>query len=149
MSSVRRREAEHILKLCLGDHLRAYQLVERQLSRLINRAQVMVSVSALIVAATGFSGKAIAQTSEPARMCVAGGVLILVIASAMAVTGVLRLRWLSQEIDDEPVVTLLRGLEVRDRKAENLRRAIALFVVGFVVYCAAIAQFLLASRPQS
>src|SRR5262249_30590254 len=140
MSSARRREAEHILKMCLGDHLRAYQLVERQLSRLINRAQVMVSVSGLVVALTGFSGRAIAQTNLAARLCVAGAVLILVIASAMAVIGVLRLRWLSQEIDDEPVVTLLRGLEVRDRKAENLRRSIALFVVGFALYAAAVAQ---------
>jgi hypothetical protein len=145
MSSARRREAEHILKLCLGDHLRAYQLVERQLSRLINRAQVMVSVSGLVVALTGFSGRAIAQTSQSARVCVAGAVLTLVIASAMAVIGVLRLRWLSQEIDDEPVVTLLRGLEVRDRKAENLRRAIAMFVVGFALYAAAVAQLLLAA----
>ena len=57
----------------------------------------------------------------------------------------MRLRWLSQEIDDEPVVTLLRGLEVRDRKAENLRRAIGLFVVGFTLYAAAVAQLLLAT----
>ena len=145
MGSSRRREAEHILKLCLGDHLRAYQLVERQLSRLVNRAQVMVSVSALAVALTGFSGRPIAQTSEAARLCIGGAVLVLVIASAMAVAGVLRLGWLSQQIDDEPVVTLLRILEVRDRKAENLRRAIALFVVGFLLYAGAVAQMLLAA----
>jgi hypothetical protein len=145
MSSARRREAEHILKMCLGDHMRAYQLVERQLSRLINRAQVMVSVSGIVVAVTGFSGRAIAQTNNLARFCVAGAVLVLVIASAMAVIGVLRLRWLSQEIDDEPVVTLLRGLEVRDRTAENLRRSIGLFVVGFTLYAAAVAQLLLAT----
>lgn len=146
MSSVRRREAEHILKLCLGDHLRAYQLVERQLSRLINRAQVMVSVTVLLVALTGFSGKALAQSSEVARLCLAGSILILLIAAAMATIGVLRLGWLSAQIDDEPVVTLLRTMEIRDRKAENLRRSIALFVVGFALYAASVAQFLLAAH---
>ncbi len=63
----------------------------------------------------------------------------------VAIWGVLRLRWLSQEIDDEPVVTLLRGLEVRDKKALNLRRAVVLFVIGFALYVAALLQLLLAS----
>ena len=57
------------------------------------------------------------------------------------------LRWLSQEIDDEPVVTLLRGLEVRDLKSRNLRTALILFVSGFSLYCIAIAQLLWAARP--
>ena len=65
----------------------------------------------------------------------------------MAIWGVLRLRWLSQDIDDEPLVTLLRGLELRDRKSRNLRNALVLFVAGFALYCFAIAQLLLAARP--
>jgi len=143
MSSSRRREAEHILKLCLGDHLRAYQIVERQLSRAILRAMVLVSLSGVVVAATGFSGRAVAQTSPVARFCMAAGLLAIVVASLVAVAGVLRLRWLSQEIDDEPVVTLLRGLEVRDRKTRNLRWAVGLFLFGFALYCISIYLLLL------
>ena len=145
MSSARRREAEHILKLCLGVHLDAYQLVERQLSRAIQRAQVLVAVSGVVVAVTGFSGRPVAQTSQFARVSITTGILFLLVASVVAIWGVLRLRWLSQEIDDEPVVTLLRGLEVRDKKALNLRRAVGLFVIGFALYVTALLQLLLAS----
>jgi len=143
MSSARRREAEHILKLCLGDHLRAYQLVERQLSRAILRAMVLIVLSGVVVAASGFSAHAIAQTGAAARFCMAAGLLTILVSSLVAVGGVLRLRWLSQEIDDEPVVTLLRGLEVRDQKTRNLRWAVGLFLIGFALYCAAIYLLLL------
>ena len=142
MSSVRRREAEHILKLCLGDHLRAYEIVERQLGVLALRAQGMLLFAGLVVVATGFSGPAIARNSGAALACVAAGILFLLLAWAVAILGVLQLRWLSQEIDDEPVVTLLRGLELRDGKSRNLRRALALLAAGVALYCVAIGQFL-------
>ena len=149
MSSARRREADHILKLCLGDHLRAYEVVERQLGVTVLRAQVMLSLSGIVVTVTGFSGRAIAETSEAARICISAGILVVLAAAVVAIWGVLKLRWLSQEIDDEPVVTLLRGLEVRDRKSRNLRAALILFVIGFALYCIAIAQLLLAARTRS
>ena len=147
MSSVRRREAEHILRLCLNDHLRAFELLERQLNVLVLRSQVMLSLSGIVITVTGFSGRAIASTSPLAQLCIAGGILIVLCSAAVAILGVLRLRWLTQELDDEPIVTLLRGLEVRDRKAKSLRAASVLFVLGFALYCVAIAQHLLARLP--
>jgi hypothetical protein len=147
MSSARRREADHILKLCLGDHLRSYEIVERQLGVLVLRTQVLLSLSGIVITVTGFSGRAIAETSTPARICIAAGILLVLAAAVAGLWGVLRLRWLTQEIDDEPVVTLLRGLEVRDRKSRNLRVALLLFVLGFSLYCVAIAQLLIAARP--
>jgi len=147
MSSARRREAEHILKLCLNDHMRAYEIVERQLAVLVLRAQVMLLLAGIVISVTSLSGRAIAGSAPLARSCSAPGIARGLAAAVTATFGVLRLRWLSQEIDDEPVVTLLRGLTLRDRKAKNLRWALALFVAGFSLYVVAIAQLLLAARP--
>ena len=147
MSSARRREAEHILKLCLGDHLRAYQLVERQLGTLARLAQLLPPAAGLAVLAAGFSGRDIARTSSGAGICLAARILFLIVAAGAAIGGVLQLRWLSQEIDDEPVVTLLRGLEIRDGRSRNLRRAVSLLATGFALYCLAIAQLLWAAHP--
>ena len=119
MSSARRREAEHILKLCLNDHMRAYEIVERQLAVLVLRAQVMLLLAGIVITVTGLSGRAIAESGQLARACIAAGILMVLAAAVTAIFGVLRLRWLSQEIDDEPVVTLLRGLTLRDRKAKK------------------------------
>jgi hypothetical protein len=147
MGSMRRREADHILKLCLGDHLRAYEVVERQLSLLVLRAHVLIALSILVITATGLTGHALAATSRAAYACVATGIAALLAAAAVAGFGVLRLRWLSQEIDDEPVITLLRGIELRDRRARYLRISFLLWSPGFALYCAAIAQLVLATLP--
>jgi hypothetical protein len=107
----------------------------------------MLSLSGIVITVTGFSGRAIAETSTMARFCIAAGILVVMASAIVDIWGVLRLKWLSQDIDDEPIVTLLRGLEVRDKKSHNLRMALIIFVVGFALYCVAIAQLLLAAHP--
>jgi hypothetical protein len=142
-----REEAEQILNLANGDALRAYEMVERQLSVLVLRTQVMLSLSGIVVTVTGFSGRAIAQTSMLARVSIAAGIFVVLAAAAVAIWGVLRLRWLTQTIEPDALKMLTRGLEIRDAKSRFLGAALALFVVGFGLYCFAIAQLLLAARP--
>ena len=142
-----REEAERILKLARGDALRAYEMVERQLSVLVLRTQVMLSLSGIVVTVTGFSGRAIAQTSILARDAIAAGIFVVLAAAAVAIWGVLRLSWLTQTIDDDVPTMLTRALEIRDHKARYLGVALLLFVAGFALYCLAIAQLLLAARP--
>ena len=144
----RRQEAESILELVSGDRLRAFELVERQLSALVLRTQVMLSLCGIVVTVTGFSGRAIAATSELARVSIAAGILVVLAAAVVAIAGVLRLRWLTQDIVGDPLRTIEKGLEVRDRKSAHLGAALVLFVVGFALYCFAIAQLLVATKTE-
>ena len=143
-----REEAERILSLTQGDTLKAYDMVERQLSVLVLRTQVMLSLSGIVVTVTGFSGRAIAETSRLARGSIAAGILVVLASAAVAIWGVLRLHWLTQTIDDDALVMLTRGIEVRDTKSRFLSAALVLFICGFSLYCFAIAQLLLAARPR-
>ncbi len=142
-----REEAERIYQLVGGDTLRAYDMVERQLSVLVLRTQVMLSLSGIVVTVTGFSGRAIAQTSNLARWSIATGILVAPASAAAAIGGVLRLHWLTQTIGEDALTMLTRGIEIRDAKSKYLRVALVLFVCGFALYCFAIAQLLLAARP--
>ncbi len=142
------KEAERILGLVGGDALRAFELVERQLSVLVLRTQVMLSLSGIVITVTGFSGRAIAETSALARGSIAAGILVVLASAAVAIGGVLRLRWLTQAIDEEPLTMIARGVEIRDKKARFLGAALVLFICGFALYCFAIAQLLLAARPR-
>jgi hypothetical protein len=142
-----REEAEQVLRLCEGNTLKAYEMVERQLSVLVLRTQVMLSLSGIVVTVTGFSGRAIAETSVLARSSVAGGILVVLASAAVAMWGVLRLSWLTQRIDADPLRMLTEGIEIRDAKSRFLRAALVLFICGFSLYCFAIAQLLLAARP--
>jgi hypothetical protein len=141
-------EVKRILSLTKGDAVKAYELVQSQLSVLVLRTQVMLSLSGIVITVTGFSGRTIAQTSELARALVASGIVIVLLAAAVAIGGVLRLRWLTQELADDLEQTLVRMLEVRDRKSKFLSVALLLFVLGFACYCVAIALMLVATSPE-
>lgn len=140
-------EVKRILTLTQGDAAKAYELVQSQLSVLVLRTQVMLSLSGIVITVTGFSGRAIAQTSELARTLVAAGILIVLSAAGMAIGGVLRLRWLTQELTDDTEQTLVRMLSIRDTKSRFLSAALVLFVAGFGCYCVAIALMLLNTVP--
>lgn len=140
-------EAKQILALVGGDRQRAFDVVERQLSVLVLRTQVMLSLSGIVVTVTGFSGRTIAQTSSLARLLVATGILVVLTSAATAIGGVLRLRWLTQSIVDDPLEMLRGMLAQRDRRAGFLRAALFLFIAGFACYCVAIALMLMATTP--
>lgn len=136
-------EARNILELCGEDALRAFEMVQGQLAVLVLRTQVMLSLSGIVITVTGFSGRAIAQTGALARGSIVFGLLLVLAAAAVAVGGVLRLRWITQELGGTPLAVLERAIAVRDRKSRYLVVALTLFVGGFAAYCLAIAQLLL------
>jgi hypothetical protein len=140
-------EAERILALVGGSARDAFDLVEQQLSTLVLRTQVMLSLSGIVITVTGFSGRAIAETSSLARILISTGILVVLASAATAIGGVLRLRWLTQAIEDDPLAMIRRMLVDRDRKARFLGASLVLFVTGFACYCVAIALMLLAARP--
>jgi hypothetical protein len=138
-------EARAILALCDGSKLRAFEMVQAQLAVLVLRTQVMLSLSGIVITVTGFSGRSIAQTSMLARSCVVTGLFLVLSAAAVAVWGVLRLRWITQSLNDDVLVTLRLALEIRNRKSRFLGTALALFISGFALYCVAVAQLLIAA----
>jgi hypothetical protein len=105
----------------------------------------MLSLSGIVITVTGFSGRAIAETSLVARGSIVAGLFLVLAAAAVAVVGVLRLRWMTQELGGAPLEMLERGIAIRNRKSRFLSIALALFVAGFSLYCLAVAQLLVAA----
>jgi len=140
-------EARRIFRLAGEDPLRAYEIVERQLAVLVLRTQVLLSLSGIVITVTGFSGRTIAQSGDVARMFIASGIVMVLLAAGVAIRGVLRLRWLTQELTEDPIATLTRALALRDQKSRALAIALVLFVMGFSLYVVAIAQLLWNARP--
>ncbi|MDP1829491.1 MAG: hypothetical protein Q8L48_39860 [Archangium sp.] len=140
-------EVKRIMALTRGDPVKAYELVQSQLSVLVLRTQVMLSLSGIVITVTGFSGRTIAQTSELARNLVASGIVIVLGAAGVAIGGVLRLKWLTQQMTDDTEQTLALMLDMRDQKSRYLNVALLLFMIGFACYCVSIALMLLATQP--
>jgi len=104
----------------------------------------MLSLSGIVITVTGFSGKAIASTSQLARISITLGLLTVLAGAAVLVAGVLRLKWLTQALTEDALSTIVFGIELRNQKARFLSMGLILFVTGFGLYCLAIAQLLLA-----
>jgi hypothetical protein len=139
-----REEAEQLLRVA-GGELEAYHMLERQLGVLVLRTQVVLSLSGIVITVTGFSGRAIAETSELARGCIAAGIGVVLLAAVTAIFGVLRLRWLSQTLGPDALANVIAGLTVRNDKSRYLAAALVLFCIGFTFYVVAIVQLLLAT----
>lgn len=140
-----KREAERIFELCEKNSLKAFEMVHGQMGVLVLRTQVMLSLSGIVITVTGFSGRAIAETSEVARYSIVAGLCLVLLAAAVAVGGVLRLKWLTQTLADDPLESIRRAIAIRDRKSRFLSIALVLFVLGFALYCLAVAQLLIAT----
>lgn len=129
-----------------GSELEAYHMLERQLSVLVLRTQVLLSLSGIVITVTGFSGRAIAETGPLARICISVGIAVVLAAAVTAIAGVLRLRWLSETLGPDPVENVVVGLAIRNSKARFLNVALVLFVVGFAFYVTAVIQLLAIAR---
>ena len=127
-------EARAILDLCEGSKHKAFAMVEGQLTVLVLRTQVVLSLSGIVITVTGFSGRAIAETGLLARVSIISGLFLVLFAAAIGVWGVLRLKWFTQTIEPDIVVTLRAGIALRNQKSR--------FLPGFTLYCVAIAQLL-------
>jgi hypothetical protein len=138
-------EARQLMRLA-GSDREAYHMLERQLGVLVIRTQVLLSLSGIVITVTGFSGRAIAETSALARACISIGIVIVLLSAVTAIAGVLRLQWLSQVLrDGDTLRNIVSGIVIRDRKSRFLGVSLVLFVVGFSFYVAAVTQLLIAS----
>lgn len=138
-------EAQSILDLCEGDRLKAFQMVQAQLGALVGRLQAILGLSSIVITVTGFSGRSVAQTSALARVTVVSGLVLVLVAAAVGIGGVLRLRWSTQELAGSPLESIARVIRIRDAKERFMTAALVIFVVGFALYCFAVAQLLLAA----
>jgi hypothetical protein len=138
------KEAQSILDLCEGDRLKAFQMVQGQLATLVMRLQAILGLSSIVITVTGFSGRTVAQTSALAKVTVVAGLMLVLIAAAVGMGGVLRLRWSTQELGGSALDGIVRVIRIRDRKERFMTAALVLFVVGFAMYCFAVAQLLIA-----
>ena len=141
-----RAEATRILTLCKGDGLRAFEMVHSQLAVLVVRSQVLLSLSGIVITVTGFSGRAIAETSRLAQTSIIAGIAAVLFGGLVIVAGVLRVAWATERIVEDPLETVAGAIRVRDRKSGYLGVGAVLFSAGFALYVLAIAQLLAAAH---
>lgn len=138
-------ETRHLLAFYRNDGPAVMAEIGSQLTILAHRAQTLLSLAGITVTVTGFSGASIARTGRVAAVLLVSGLVIVLVAAALSITGILRVRWTTQIPPCSAEEAIKSALEVRDVKTRAFSRSLALLVVGLSLYVASIALMLLSN----
>jgi len=116
-----------------------HDILERQFTVLMTRAQVLMGLCGVVVTTTGFSGRIIAGTNALAQWLIIGGIALTLASAAIVVFGVLPLRWLTRQPGATLEQWLVSALIYRDKKLAHYRVGVTLLLIGLTLYVGAIA----------
>ncbi len=138
-----RKEAHGILQLTEQNSLKALEILERQLFVLYSRAQVLVSLAGVVITVTGFSGRRIAGTSQPAQLLVIGGLATVLVCVMWIYMKVMRINWSTTELCEDPVECLVVLIERRNEKTSAYIVGGYVLFIGLAFYGIAVSLMLL------
>ena len=137
-------ELDRIHQICSDPKReRIAMMLERQFGVLHARAQVLLGLCGIVITTTGFSGRLIAGTNLFAQVLIIAGVMLVMVAAIMVVSGVLHLNWLTQHPGEDFDAWVLEAISTRDRKTRAYRWSIVLLMWGIALYVIAMAIMLL------
>lgn len=140
-------EATHILNIYGGPERlsECIELLRNQFNVIQARSQLLLTLSTLALTITGFSGPKIAQSGAFARITMAIGIALVLVALVLLLQGGLRIRWVSQFTGPDSNAMLASIIRHRDGKARIYVTVLTLLVIGLANYVASVIYFLLAS----
>lgn len=144
----RDEEADHLLRLYGDDAAQVMARLEQQLAILAARAQTLLSLAGLTVTVTGFSGASIARTGRLAAGLAIAGLVTVLVAAALTMRGILRVRWTTSLPPCSLRDAVLAVLELRDAKTRAYSQALGLLVVGLTLYVASVTFLLFEATPR-
>jgi hypothetical protein len=118
-------------------------MLERQLNVLHTRAQVLMTLSGVVVTVTGFSGRIIAGTSVSAKFSIIIGLLVVLSSAIWTWNKVMSIKWVTSDLEGEPVDILSRIIERRTAKTKAYKLGGVILCCGFLIYSIAVSQMLI------
>lgn len=138
-----KEEAQKIFQLCGKDLLKSLVFLENHLNTLHTRAQVLISLAGVVITVTGFSGRIIAGTNLPAQILIISGLVIVLISAVFVTRKVMRVKWVTTDIQEDSIETLVTVINRRDQKTKAFYTGGIILSMGLFLYCAAISIMLL------
>ena len=132
---LRRHEGKDGINGCL-------QTLAGQFNVIQTRSQLLLTLATLALTITGFSGPKIAATNLFARLSMGGGLLLVLAAVVLILTGSMRMQWVTQICGDTDQQTLERILGYRNSKVRLFRIELTLLVLGLAAYVASVITYL-------
>lgn len=139
-----REEAATLLEYNKGDRCMAASMavLAQQFQVIQTRSQLLLSVAALVLTITGFSGPKIASTNSATRMLMICGIVLDVISIGVLLIQSLSVRWSTQIRGASDLETLELVILNRNKKTTHYFIALVLLVLALASYIGSVALFL-------
>jgi hypothetical protein len=126
-----------------GNYSKVFDVVVKQFDVLQSRAQLLLGLITICLTITGFSGPKIAASSVFSRVCIAYGLVFVLVAAVLILMGPLQLRWGTGRCADTINDSLVHLLERRNERTRKYHWASALLVLGLSGYVGSVVGYLL------
>ncbi|MEW6501442.1 MAG: hypothetical protein ACOY8P_03620 [Thermodesulfobacteriota bacterium] len=136
-----RREYAYMRQV-LGSDAEVWKVLQHQFSVLQQRTQTIFTLGALGITVTGFSGHRIVAAGPYSGIPLVIGLITILVALFIALTGASKLRWLSTFHGPDIPENFLAIIASRNEKSRLFKRALAVLLVGLGWYVLAISIFL-------
>ncbi len=136
-------ELAYLRELYGPDHARLLERVTKAFDTLQARAQMMLSLVAVVLTITGFSGPKIAESNELSRLCIGYGLTFVLVAAVLILAGPLQLRWATQWRGDSIDESLINLLSRRNARTLKYHLAFVFLVLGLLGYVGSVIGYLL------
>jgi hypothetical protein len=131
-------EARRLAKLFAGDPLQLVALLSNQLSVLKSQAHMLMGLAGLAITVTGFSGHHMVRGGALSTTSMIVGIGCILLAIIITLRAVIRLRWVTQDLDDDLEKTARLVIARRDAQQRALTLAGALVSTGLCGYLLAV-----------
>jgi hypothetical protein len=129
------------------DAAKIMHAIESQLAILSARAQTLLSLAGITITVTGFSGANIARSGALAAILLVSGLVTVLVAASLAMTGILGVRWVTAIPPSTLEVAVHSALDVRDAKTRAFSTSLRLLILGLALYVGSVAMLLLKNLP--
>jgi len=110
-----------------------------QLGVVKNQAQLLMGLCGLAITVTGFSGTHMIKAGPLSAGSMVVGIALILVGAVAVLRVLLRVRWVSQDLADDPAVTAARVIVHRDRQQGRLGVAGVFVALGLAAYLLSVA----------
>ncbi len=127
---------------------------EKILAALINsydtlqsRAQTLMGLVTIILTIAGFSGPSVARSGPMGRIGVSIGLSLVLASAILTLSGVLQLRWVTQQRENSIEESFVSAIERRNRRTTRYHISFVVLVLGLVMYVSGLISYLFTLSP--
>ncbi len=138
-----KEELEYLKEIHGEGYSRLFSVLIGHFEVLQNRAQMLLSLIAICLTITGFSGPQIAKSGVAAQSLLGFGLSFVLLAALILVMGPLQMRWGTQRRADTVDNSLVALIERRNARTRKYHVASVVLVVGLAGYMGSLLTFIL------